>query len=128
MNTGNWKAFKNKAMTAVNNAAQEVDHQLTLTKLRMQLKHDEDLLDNEYQRLGTSCYEKLSQRGSVSDADPDIQAILRNIAHHQQALNASQKAVNDAAVASAQTKCPRCGVAITNPDAKFCSSCGSPIQ
>ena len=128
MDTGSWKTLKDKALSAVNNAAQGVDHQLTVTKLRLQVKHDQDVLDEEYQRLGTICYEKLSQTGSVSATSSDIAAILSNIVHHQQALKASEKAVDESRAPDSQTKCSACGAEITNPQAKFCSSCGSPIQ
>ncbi|MCL4496315.1 MAG: zinc-ribbon domain-containing protein [Firmicutes bacterium] len=128
MDVSNWKTFKDKALTAVNNAAQEVDHQLALTKLRVQLKHDQDLLDREYQRLGTVCYQSLSKTGSVSTGSPDIAPILTNISRYQDALRASQKAVDEAAASSSRTKCPACGTEITTPQAKFCSSCGNVLS
>ncbi|WP_430626554.1 hypothetical protein [Sulfobacillus thermotolerans] len=47
-----WKSLKDKAMNAVSNAAQEVDHQLALTKLRAAVNQAQATRDRALARLG----------------------------------------------------------------------------
>ncbi|WP_082343996.1 zinc ribbon domain-containing protein [Sulfobacillus thermosulfidooxidans] len=121
-----WKSLKDKALSAVNNAAQEVDYQLTLTKLRAQVKSDQNRLAEAYQHLGRACHELLVKTGSVSRQSETVAPLLMTIAQCEETLKQSQKSLEDALSVENKTTCPACGAAISQ-SARFCPSCGNPL-
>ncbi|PSR37105.1 MAG: hypothetical protein C7B44_05405 [Sulfobacillus thermosulfidooxidans] len=121
-----WKSLKDKAMAAVNSAAQEVDHQLTLTNLRSQVTQAQAELDKAYQQLGQAVYPSLSQGQSL---DPQFVGVAPAMAHIdilRQRLQSAQQALRDAEPVS-RTPCPSCGALVDAGD-KFCGQCGHAMR
>ncbi|PSR25767.1 zinc-ribbon domain-containing protein [Sulfobacillus thermosulfidooxidans DSM 9293] len=121
-----WKALKDKALSAVNNAAQEIDYQLTLTKLRAQVKSDQNRLAEAYQDLGIACYELLMQTGSVNRQTDKVASMFTTIAQCEETLKQSQKSLEDALSIENKNTCSACG-AVVSQTARFCANCGNPL-
>jgi uncharacterized Zn finger protein (UPF0148 family) len=124
-----WKNLKDKAMAAVNSAAQEVDHQLTLTKLRAEVNQAQADLDKALQNLGAVVHEGIRRNQPVDPHDPSIAAAMNQIDDRKQRVAAAQQALTAGSAEESATHgshCPACGAAVAD-GAKFCPSCGHAV-
>ena len=125
-----WKNLKDKAMAAVNSAAQEVDHQLTLTKLRAEVNQAQADLDKALQKLGALVHEGIRRNQAVDPHDPSIAAAMNQIDDRKQRVAAAQQALTARSAeesAAHGSHCPACGAAVAD-GAKFCPSCGHAVR
>lgn len=89
-----WKNLREKARAAVNNAAQEVDRQITLAKLRTQVGQARTALNEAYQELGGRVYQALKQEGTVNGQDPALQEAMRAVDDRHRQLEDAQAALD----------------------------------
>ncbi len=84
-------------------------------KLQIELKKNEDIVTEEYAKLGKKYYE------TKKDEDPaefaTLEAALRQVAHVKQQI----------ADVKGEKTCPKCG-ASNAADAAFCSKCGEKLD
>lgn len=126
-----WKNLKNKAMAAVNNAADTVDRQMAATKLRSAVTQAQAALDQEFQHLGKAVYAQLQTAETVSRADIAATGAADRIAARQQDLDHAQRAWQAATTAptggAEAGTCAQCGARL-GPAAKFCPECGQAVS
>ncbi|POB09689.1 zinc ribbon domain-containing protein [Sulfobacillus sp. hq2] len=121
-----WKSLKDKAMNAVSNAAQEVDHQLALTKLRAAVNQAQATRDRALARLGQVVYETLQSQGTVVASDATVSELMSQLRESEAQLEAAQRALQQDGGGTNKTACPSCGSPV-DPAAKFCATCGQSL-
>lgn len=121
-----WKNLKDKAMAAVNNAAQEVDRQIALTKLRANVAQAQSEQEKALAALGTAVYQSFKSQGAVDMSDAAIAELVGKVDDSESKVDAAQQALKMANLGTDASHCPSCGAAV-DPSAKFCPDCGKPV-
>ncbi len=129
-----WKNLKDKAMAAVNNAADTVDRQITVTKLRSQVNQARASVDREYQQFGQTLYRKLQSADNVARTDPGVKDAWQRIAARKAALDQAEKTLQEAMASNdtdsihttATPLCSVCGAHLS-ASTKYCPECGHPV-
>lgn len=127
-----WKNLKEKAMAAVNNAADTVDRQITVTKLRGAVTQAQTALDQEFQQFGESLYAQLQTVETISRTDVIVTEATGRIAPREEALIQAQQALQSALNRSTESdnsvaRCENCGEPIAS-STKYCSACGHAVN
>ena len=121
-----WKNLKDKAMAAVNNAAQEVDRQIALTKLRANVAQAQSEQEKALAALGNAVYQAVKSQGTIDASDGAIASLIERVDDSQSKLDSAQQALNAANLGTDANRCPSCGATVES-SAKFCPECGKPV-
>ncbi len=123
----NWQDLKKKAMDAVNNAAEQVDYQLSLTKLRRGLDQAQKELDIQFQHFGKLVYEAMQRQDPVDWEEESIAAAKKQVETSQNQLDEARAQLNaELAKSSGGLVCPSCQAPLS-ATSKFCPACGQPV-